>query len=217
MESMIADKKILITVSVLAAVLDWTACSNAPKSITAETKTVAEAKKEPPKPPEPVAAQTAFYEMYKPARTWATDLLPLTLVSNEVSSLKNQGGKAAMWTAVFVSPSRRQARTYFYSVVDEGESIRRGVSAGSLQPWSGPTPQSRPFQTTEFIVNSDAAYQAALAKAGAWVKSHQDKKLAFFLFSSAKYPQPAWLLLWGTTKSGFAVYVDATTGIASLK
>jgi len=88
---------------------------------------------------------------------------------------------------------------------------------------SGPTTasklltMSRPFQTTGFVVNSDAAYQAALAKAGPWLKTHPDKKVTFFLFSSAKYPQPVWLVLWGTSKAGFAVYVDATTGIASLK
>jgi hypothetical protein len=216
MESMVADKRSLIPVCGLAAVLAWTACSNAPEPSAAETKTAAEAKKEPPKPPEPVTAQTAFYEMYKPARAWAADLLPLSLASGEVPSLQNEGGKAAMWTAVFVSPSRREARTFFYSAADNGQ-VLKGVSAGGAQSWSGATPRSRPFQTTDFIVNSDAAYTAALAKAGAWVKRHPGKKPAFFLGSSAKYPQPVWFVLWGTTKSGYGVYVNATTGIASLK
>ena len=132
MELMVTDKKFLITASALAAILAWTACSNAPKPTT-ETKTVAEAKKEPPRPPEPVAAQTAFYEMYKPARAWAADLMPLSLASNETAIMKNEGGKAAIWTAVFVSPQRREARTFFYSAVDDGESIRRGVTAGGAQ------------------------------------------------------------------------------------
>ena len=214
---MVTYKKVLITLSLLAAVLAWMACSNAPAPKAADIKTVAEARKEPPKPPEPVAAQTAFYEMYKPARAWAADLLPLSLASSEVPSLKNEGGKAAVWIGVFVSPSRREARTFFYSVVDDRENIQRGVTVGGVQPWSGPTPQSRPFQTTAFVVNSDAAYQAALAKAGVWVKSHPDKKPALFLGSSAKFPQAVWLVIWGTTKSGYAVHVDATTGIASLK
>jgi hypothetical protein len=214
---MIRDKKFLVALFALAAALAWTACSNGPKPVPAETKTAAESAKEAPKPPEPVTAKTAFYEMYKPARAWATDLLPLSLASNEIPSLKNEGGNAAMWTAVFVSPSLREARTFFYAAIDQGENIRRGVSAGGSQSWSGSTPQSRPFQTTGFVVNSDAAYQAALAKAGPWLKTHPDKKVTFFLFSSAKYPQPVWLVLWGTSKAGFAVYVDATTGIASLK
>jgi hypothetical protein len=217
MGPMIADKKFPVALFALAAALAWTACSNGPKPMPAETKSAAEAGKEAPKPPEPVTAKTAFYEMYKPARAWAADLLPLSLASGEIPSMKNEGGKAALWTAVFVSPSLREARTFFYAVADQGDSIRRGVSAGGSQTWSGSTPQSRPFQTTGFVVNSDAAYQAALAKAGPWVKSHPDKKVTFFLFSSAKFPQPVWLVLWGTNKAGFVVYVDATTGLASLK
>lgn len=207
---MITDEKFLITVSVLAAVLACAACSSAPETkTTPETKTAAEA----PKPPEPVTAKTAFYAMYKPARTWATDLLPLSLASNETPDLNNGEGKAAMWTAVFVSPSLRAARTFSYSAVDSG-AIRKGVSVGGVESWSGATAHSRPFQTTEFIINSDAAYQTALAKADAWVKKHPGKKPAFYLECSAKYPQPDWLVLWGTTKSGFAVHVNATTGIA---
>jgi hypothetical protein len=211
------DKRLCITATAVAAALALTACSGSPKPGAVETKAEVAKKQEPPKPPEPVAAQTAFYEMYKPARTWATDLLPLSLASNELPSLKNQDGKAAMWTAVFVSPSRREARTFFYSAINEGESVVKGVSAGGAQPWSGETPKSRPFQTTEFVVNSDAAYKAASAKAESWVKQHPGKTAAMFLGSSAKYPSPVWFIIWGTTKSGYAVYVDATTGIVNSK
>jgi len=211
------DKQRFITAAAVAAVLALAACSESPQPAATETKAVAEAKKEPPKPPEPVAAQTAFYAMYKPARTWATDLLPLSLTSNELPSLKNEDGKAAMWTAVFVSPSRREARQFFYSVVDEGQTVAKGVTVGGSQPWTGPTPKSRPFQTTEFVVNSDAAYKTAFAKAEAWVKKHPDTTAAMYLGSTAKFPSPVWLVIWGTTKSGYAVYVDATTGIANPK
>jgi hypothetical protein len=211
------DKKLLITLTAAAAVLALSACSESPKPGAIETKAAVETKKEPPKPPEPVAAQTAFYEMYKPARTWATDLLPLSLSSNELPGMKNEDGKAWMWTAVFVSPSRREARTFFYSVVSEGETVTKGVSAGGSQAWSGQTAASRPFQTTEFVVNSDAAYKTAYAKAEAWVKEHPEKTASMFLGSSAKFPSPVWFIIWGTTKSGYAVYVDATTGIVNSK
>jgi hypothetical protein len=214
---MLKHKKTLITVSVIAAVLAWTACSNAPAPTAGDTKTAVDAKKELPKPPEPVTAKTAFYEMYKPARSWATDLLPLVLASKEIPSLKNEGGKAALWTAVFVSPSLRQARTYSYAATDDGATVHKGVTAGGAEAWSGATRESMPFQTTEFLTNSDAAYQTALILAGDWVKAHPDKKVSFVLGSSAKFPQPVWLVIWGTPKNGYAVYVNATTGIASLK
>lgn len=187
------------------------ACSEAPTP-TEMKKAEVETKKETPKPPEPVAAQTAFYEMYKPARTWAPDLLALSLISNEVPSMKSGDGKFAMWTAVFVSPSRREARTFTYSVVDDGATIHKGVSVGGAEPWSGATPRSIPFQTTGFVVNSDAAYKTAYAKAEGWVKKHPDKKAAFSLGSAARFPAPVWFIIWGDTKSGYAVYVNATTG-----
>ena len=201
------DKHLLKAAAALAAVLALTACSEAPKT---DTKTE-EAKKEPPAPTEPVLAKTAFYEMYRPARSWATDLLVLSLTSSAIEGIKNEEGKAAMWTVVFVSPSRNEARTVTYSVADHG-SVQKGVTMGGAQRWSGPTPKSQPFQTTDFQINSDDAYKTALPKAAAFVKQHPDKPVWFLLGKQAKFPGPAWYVQWGDTKMGYAVYVNATTG-----
>jgi hypothetical protein len=188
-----------------------TACSEAPTATEIKKADVA-AKQEPAQPAGPLAAQTAFYEMYKPARSWAPDLLVLSLISNEVPSMKSADGKFPMWTAVFVSPSRREARTFTYSVVDDGAAVHKGVNVGGAEPWSGATPKSSPFQITGFVVDSDAAYKTAYAKAEAWVGKHPGKKAAFSLGSAAKFPAPVWFILWGDTKSGYAIYVNATTG-----
>ena len=204
-------KKLLISAAAVAAVVAMTACSEAPTPAEIR-KAQVETKREPAKPPEPVAAQTAFYEMYKPARTWAPDLLALSLLGNEVPSMKSVDGKFPMWTAVFVSPSRREARTFTYSVVDDGATVHKGVNVGGAEPWSGATPKSIPFQTTAFAVNSDAAYKTAYAKAETWVKKHPGKKVSFSLGSAARFPAPVWFIIWGDTKSGYAVYVNATTG-----
>jgi hypothetical protein len=205
------DKKLFIAATAVAAAVAMTACSEAPTPTEIKQAQVA-TKQESAKPPEPVAAQTAFYEMYKPARTWAPDLLALSLISNEVPSMKSEDGKFPMWTAVFVSPSRREARTFTYSVVDDGANVHKGVSVGGAEPWSGATPKSSPFQTTGFAVNSDAAYKTAYAKAEAWVQKHPGKKAAFSLGSAARFPAPVWFIIWGDTKSGYAVYVNASTG-----
>lgn len=201
------DKLLLKTAIAVAAVLAMTACSEAP---TTETKT-AEAPKEPPAPTEPVAAKTAFYEMYRPARTWSTDVLVLSLTSNDVEGFKNTEGKAAMWTAVFVSPSRNEARTATYSIVDHG-TTHKGVTMEGSERWSGPTPKSQPFPVTDFQINSDDAYKTALPKAAAFIKQHPDKPVAYFLGRQARFPAPAWYVLWGDTKMGYAVYVNALTG-----
>jgi len=204
-------KKLLLAVTGVAAVVAMTACSEAPTPSEIKQAQV-ETKQAPAKPPEPVSAQTAFYEMYKPARTWAPDLLALSLLANEVPSMKSADGKFPMWTAVFVSPSLHQARTFTYSVIDDGANVHKGVNVGGEESWSGATPKSSPFQTTDFAVDSDAAYKTAYAKAEAWVNKHPGKKAAFSLGSAARFPAPVWFIIWGDTKSGYAVYVNATTG-----
>jgi hypothetical protein len=208
------DNRTLITALIVPACLALAACSQAPAPSDVQAKGGTEVKKEvpPPPPPAPIAAQTAFYEMYKPARTWAPDVQPLSLAGGDLPTMKQEGGKAPMWTAVFVSASRREARTFTYAVADGGGDIRKGVSAGGAQGWSGDTPQSKAFQNSDFQTNSDAAYQAALEKAGDWVKAHPDKKPALYLGNSSKFPTPVWLVLWGNTKNGYAAYVSATTG-----
>ena len=198
-------------ITVPAAALFLAACSGSPE-VTAVKSTVEQSKKnEPPPPPEAVPAMTAFWEMYKPAYGWAKDLLPLSLAANNVPGYKNQGGKAFLWTAVFVSPSQNAARTYYYSVVDSPVAPK-GVTARAVQSWGGMTRDSRPFQTTQVAINSDAAYKTASEAAGNWLKKHPDKEASISLMSGARFPSPVWFIVWGDKKDGYVAYVNATTG-----
>ena len=192
---------------VVAAILILGACSNP----TTETKP-AEAKKEAETPAEPVSGKTAFWQMYTPAHAWASDLMPLSVTAGEVEGKKNEDGKAWMWTAVFVSPSRHEARTLTYSAVDQKPKHSKGVTMGGAQVWSGATRDSQPFQTNQVAVDSDAAFKTALEKAGSWVKSNPDKTWAITLVSAARFPAPVWYILWGDQKSGYRAFVNATTG-----
>jgi hypothetical protein len=203
------NNKVLFTATVLLATLLFSACSEVPK-VAAKVET--EAKKEPAKAPEAVTAQLAFYEMYKPARTWATDLLTLSVASGEAPNIKNEDGKAGMWTAVFVSPSRREARSITYAVVDNGADIRRGVNIGNVLTWSGATPTSKPFSNGEFAVDSDAAYKVAVEKAADWLKKHPNQKATMRLGNASRFAAPVWYVMWGTNKNGYAALVNATTG-----
>jgi len=206
------EKQFLRAVAALAAALFLTGCSEAPKP--AESKSAeAPAKAEPTGPPEAVDGGTAFYEMYKPARAWAPDLLPLTLASGEIPGIKNEDGKAGMWSAVFVSPSLGEARTFVYAVADHGSDIHKGVSARGAQAWSGATPQSRPFQITELSIKSEDAFKTASKMAGAWLKKHPGEKVSITLASSARSAGPVWYIMWGSRKSGYLALVSATTGL----
>ena len=207
-------KNILTKAALVIAVLGLAACSSEPAKITeAKTDTDA-AKKAPAGPPEPVLAKTAFYEMYTPAHAWAADLLPISLKSGEVAGVKNAEGKAGLWIAVFGSPSQRMARTYTYSVADELPTYAKGVKAESPEAWAGPTTAVMTFQTSDFMIDSDAAYKAAAAKATDWLKDPENaaKTVSLTLGAATRFPAPVWYVLFGNAKSGFAAYVSATTG-----
>jgi hypothetical protein len=202
------NKKVLLTATAILAALMLSACSEAPKTAA---KVETEAKKEPAKAPEAVTAQRAFYEMYKSARGWATDLLALSLSSGEVPNIKNEDGKAGLWTVVFVSPSRREARSFTYAVADSGD-IRKGVNVSNVLSWSGATKASKPFSNSEFAVDSDGAYKTAVEKAGDWLKKHPKQQATFRLGNASRFAAPVWYIMWGTTKDGYAALVNATTG-----
>jgi hypothetical protein len=200
------NKQVLFTATVFLATLALSACSQAPSTVEAE------AKKEPAKTPEAITAQRAFYEMYKPARAWASDLLALSVISGEVPNIKNEDGKAGLWTAIFVSPSRKEARSFTFAVVDSGADIRKGVNVSNALAWGGATRTSKPFSNSEFVVDSDAAYKAAFEKAAGWLKKHPNQKATFRLGNASRFAAPVWYVMWGTNKNGYAALVNATTG-----
>ena len=200
-------KRVLLPV--MAAILGLSACSQVPK---AETKKEGEAKKEPVQAPQAVTAQLAFYAAYKPARAWATDLLALSVVSGEVPGIKNDCGKAGLWTVTFVSPSRKEARIFTYAVANSGADIRKGINISDALPWGGATKESNPFANSEFAVDSDAACKAAEEKAADWLKKHPDQKVTLRLGNASRFAAPVWYIMWGTTKNGYAALVNAVTG-----
>jgi len=206
--------KILFNAVLVVAALGLTACSSEPaKAPEAKTDTDA-AKKAPVGPPEPVLGKTAFYEMYTPAHAWAADMVPISLKSGEVAGVKNAAGKAGMWTAVFGSPSQHMMRTYTWAAAEQLPNIAKGVKAESPEAWAGPTTAAMTFQTSDIMIDSDAAYKAAADKAGDWLKDpdHAAKPVTMSLGAASRFPAPVWYVIFGDTKFGFAAFVNATTG-----
>jgi len=203
----------LLKVLAVSAILGLTACSDAPKPAV---KTDADAEV-PKEPTGPISAKTAYWKMYTPARTWATDLMPIGMKSMDVEGMPSEGGLAPMWTVAFVSPSRHEVRTYYYSVVTKPPSVFKGVKADSALPWAGPAADAMPFQSSDFAIDSDAVYKTAAEKADAWLKKHPGKTPSMALGNATRYPAPMWYLLWGDKKDGYAAYVNATTGVFGTK
>lgn len=161
----------------------------------------------------PVTAKTAFWEMYKSAYKWAPDIVTLHLAAKDLSGIKNDGGKAALWEVTFGSPSQHAYRILTYATAAHPPDIYKGVNIGRAIPWSGVTRDVMSIQTSDFKVDSDAAYATAAADAAAWVKKNPDKALSSFeLGNSYRFPSPVWYVMWGDKKSGYVVLVSAATG-----
>jgi hypothetical protein len=197
--------------ALVVAVLALTGCSG-PTAPVAESDTQ---KAAATAPPEPVSAKTAFWQMYKPAYAWATDVMPLTVVAKTVKGIKNEDGKAGMWEATFASPSHKQFTKFTYSVIASPPDVRKGVSATEVVPWAGPSPTVLPFASSDWAIDSDAAFKTAMAKAEEWVKKNPDASLTEELGAANRFPGPVWYFLWGDVKKGgFVQFVSASTGKA---
>ena len=142
-------RKLFFLSSAVAAALFLSGCSPAP-----EPEKKAEAKKEPAKPPEAVAARAVFFDMYKTARTWAPDALILQVKNGEVPNIENKDGKAGLWTATFVSRTKKEARNFTWAVAPGDGDVRKGLNISDSLPWGGDTTASKSFSTSEFAVDS---------------------------------------------------------------
>jgi len=195
----------------LVAALLMAACSETPKpeanQASAEANAAAAA-------PEPVTGKTAYWAIYKSAYTWANDVVPLKLESKSVTGVKNDAGKAGMWTGTFGSARRAEVVDISYAVIaDPATDTMKGVSVGHALPWSGPTPEVMPFQGSDIVFDSDAAYKTASAQAAAWLKTHPDKEPEFIMGNNLHtFGAPVWYVKWGDNKDGYNAFVNTKTG-----
>jgi len=187
------------------ALLFLTACSESPKTESTGSDTAG--------PSGPVTGKDAFWQMYKLAySSWAKDLMPVKLESKEVAGVKNEAGKAGMWKATFGSTSKHEVVEITYSVVAQPPDITKGINFGHKVPWAGPTGDAMTFGTADLSVDSDAAYKTASAQADAWIKKHPDTQPSFALGKSNRFSTPVWWVLWGDSKTGYGVFINAKTG-----
>jgi len=180
------------------------ACSEAPKQ--------AEKKKEPEKPAEPVSGRTAFYKMYSPARTWATDLQPMRLRSIDIPEVKSHDGKYGAWEAVFVSPAKGLRRSWTYSVVEAGGNLHIGVFNGPEETYV-PNSQVKPFLVAALKSDSDDAYKVAVAKSKEYIEKNPTMPVSIQLELTPRFQDLAWRVIWGesVSNSNYSIFVDATT------
>ena len=195
-------RNILLRAVVTIAILFLTACSEAPKESSGGASG----------PSTPVTGKTAFWPMYTAAYKWASEMVPLKLESRDAPGSKSEPGKATTWAATFGSQRRREAIVITYATAAQPPDIVKGVNVGHPFPWAGPTHEALAFQSSDLGVDSDAAYKTASDKASAWLKKHPDKNVSFALGNSSRFSGPVWYVLWGDSKDGYGLFIDAKTG-----
>lgn len=164
---------------------------------------------------EPISGLTALGRMFMSARAWGGgDIQVLSCRSLPVEGVPAERSKSGAWEAVFVAPARSRARSWTYSVIEAGGNLHKGPFAGLEENWAGPRGQAKPFLISAVKIDSDAAYQTALKKAGEYEKKNPNKPISIMLETTSRHPNPAWRVIWGESPatSNFSVYVDATTG-----
>lgn len=190
---------------VAIAVLLMAACSEPPKTDTG--------KNESSGPGTPVLGKDAFFKMYKSAYSWSNDIVPLKLESKDLPGIKNDAGGAGMWSATFGSFRKHQSVVITYAVAAHSPDIYKGINSANPVPWSGPARNAMPFQSSDLVVDSDAAYKTALAQAQTWLKKHPDKEASLQLGNDpTRFSAPIWYVQWGDSKTGYGVFVNAKTG-----
>ena len=204
-------KRTRLSASVLtAAFLLLAGCSTSP---------TAQKKAEPKKPPEPVSGQSAIFNMYQVARTWAPDAMLLKLESAHMSEVAPQPGKYGLWRAVFVSQPRKVKRDFTYAAADGEGGIIKGVRPG-MESMYLPNPQVHPLAIQEVKVDTPKALETAMQeveKDKAMKKVLTDNKdlpIHFLLEWTGSDVKPTWRVIYGPSisQSKFSIFIDAYTG-----
>ena len=189
-----------------AVFLMLTSCSEPPPAAV---------KKEPEKI-EPSSGQSALFKMYQTARAaWSPDAEVLKMNSIHLPEVPTVPGKAGAWEATFTSAKLGRSRSYTYSVIEGQGNLHKGVFGGPEENWSGPVGNTSSFPFIGVKIDSDAAYQTALAHGGAdYDKKTPGKTISVLLERTNKHPDPVWRIVWGESvgTSDFSVIVDATIG-----
>lgn len=201
-------KRILFSRCSSALLLLLTACSQSPAP-----------KKAAPKPPEPVTGQSAIFQTYQVARTWAPDAKLLKLESGNIPEAPSTGGKYGFWRAAYVSESKRARREFTWAAADSEGGIIKGVRAGSDSGYL-PNPRIFPMAIQEVKIDTPKALEAAMAEVekDASMKKvladNKDLPVHFLLEWVAPDIKPTWRVIFGPSisQSKFSVFIDAYTG-----
>jgi len=197
----------LFSISILTLLL--TGCSDS----------TAPAKKAPKKIPEPVTGQSAIFQIYQLARTWAPDAQLLRLENGDIPEAKAQPGKYGLWRAMMVSNSKKMKRDFVYAASDSDGGIIKGVRAGSEVSYIRNV-QIHEFAIQEVKTDTPAALETALKEVEKnkdmkkYLAENPDLPVHYLLEWTGTNVKPQWRVIFGPSisQSKFSFFIDAYTG-----
>jgi hypothetical protein len=148
------------------------------------------------------------------AQRWATDATPVRLESVINSETNGQNGKATVWKASFISPSRGLIKNFNCSGSRLRDAPPYGPSADVEQPYSPDVP-AMAFQPLFLKVDSDKAYEIAQEHGGtALIKKNPDQIVKYFVLWNPKQRALYWYVMYGKDKESAVGtgLVNALTG-----
>lgn len=192
----------------VAIMLALSGCGSEPE------KTQPAAQKEAPKKGETTfeTGRSAFQRMYVSARTWAPDVQLVRLESRPTKE-DPKDGRAAAWSAVFVSASKQNVRNYAWSGVATDSD--KGVQPGSMDYYSPSNASTRPFDLSFLKVDSTKAFEVADKKGGAaLLKKDPNQPVKYMLFFEPAKARLLWRVIYGNSLNDakLKVLVNATNG-----
>lgn len=174
------------------------------------------------KPADAETGRMVLQRLYTTSRGWASDTEPVRIESqnykhtgaDSAGAPTGQDGKAALWRAIFASPSRHLMKTYMWSGLT-GPDVTPGITPGSEDSFSAGNSSTQPFQWAYLKTDSDQALQIAQKHGGAaQLKKDPNLPVNYSLQWNSHQDILEWHVLYGnsTNAPDLSVVVDATTG-----
>ena len=167
----------------------------------------------------PLSGQSAIFQTFQVARTWAPDAELLTVENGDIPEAKTQPGKSGLWRATYVSLSKHVKREYVYAAADSDGGIIKGVRAGADSSYT-PNPLVHPFAVQEVRSDTVAAYETAMTEVAGdkimqkVLEENKDLPVHYLLEWTGTTPKPEWRVIFGVTvsQSKFSILIDANSG-----
>jgi hypothetical protein len=206
--------RIPILSAVLAGVSLFVGCSSAPQPGGGQQAASPASAPTQPKPPALYTGKQAFGCVNGLAQRWASDVIPVRLESQINSEANGQDGKATVWKAAFISPSRKVIKYFTCSGSRLPDAPPYGPSTDNEEPY-GPDVPALGFQPLFLKIDSDQAYTVAQEHGGAaLIKKNPGQVVKYFVLWNPKQRALYWYVMFGKDKDSAVGtgMVNALTG-----